>query len=65
MNDGMSDEPSPQKSTLARLLFSIAIGFCVGPLAVWWFIDSQFILAIALACWAVAVVIILRKWLTA
>ena len=61
----MSDEPNLQKSTLARLLFSIAIGFCVGPLAVWWFIGSQLILGIALGCWAVALVIILRKWLTA
>jgi hypothetical protein len=59
----MSDEPRQQMPALARLILAIAIGFCVGPLAVWLLVPSRMILGLALAFWAVVVAIILvRMW---
>jgi hypothetical protein len=61
----MSDERPTRKASLSRLILVIAISVLVWPLPVWLLSRSRVMLSFALASWAIAVVILVGKWLTA
>jgi hypothetical protein len=63
----MSDPPPEYKPAWAQLAFLAVLGFCIGPLALWWMRVSPNLVTLGLVWWLVIFSgVTLRKfWLVA